>query len=208
MIDWHDKQEDEVQKKLFAACSDYRTVARDRRKGKVGGGPTNMEINTAVNQVEAELSSDELIDALNLRDMPPTSVVDEVVHDVVAAENTRQPRMDVNIGSVRVRVFLSDSASPNDPYFAFDFPEQGEIMVMVNMRHPHISQVRGTDGFANYLRHCVFDSVAEYKTVLQRGEVHPNTVRMYKDGLLRVPIQIEERIDDEDFEDMSGELDA
>ncbi len=53
-------------------------------------------------------------------------------------------------------------------------------------------EIKGTDGVANYLRHCIFDAVAEYKAVIQYKTIHSGTIKMYKDALLRIPLQIED----------------
>lgn len=46
---------------------------------------------------------------------------------------------------------------------------------MIGMEHSAVS---------DYFRHCVYDAIAEYKTMLMRGQIEPNTVRFRKDKLL------------------------
>jgi len=76
----------------------------------------------------------------------------------------------------------------------------GELHVLVNMAHPYLTQITGSaDGLANYLRQCIFDAIAEHKTHIQRGTIHSNTVRFWKDHLLRIPLILDE--DDGDHPD-------
>jgi hypothetical protein len=43
----------------------------------------------------------------------------------------------------------------------------------------------------NFLRHCTYDGVAEWKAYFKAGRIDPDTIKMIKDNLLRVPFEIE-----------------
>lgn len=44
----------------------------------------------------------------------------------------------------------------------------------------------------NYLKHCVYDAVAEWKARKKTSRLDPDTVKMIKDSYLRVKLKIEE----------------
>jgi hypothetical protein len=52
-------------------------------------------------------------------------------------------------------------------------------------------QLKGSDGVLNYLRHCVYDGIAEWKAIHKAAGLNPDTIKILKDQLLRVPFEIE-----------------
>lgn len=101
---------------------------------------------------------------------------------------------------LNVKVFVADDLSDRDFYLTYEVPRDSELHVVVNMAHPYLTQITGSaDGLANYLRQCIFDAIAEHKTYIQRGTIHSNTVRFWKDHLLRIPLILDE--DDGDHPD-------
>ncbi|MHB8621675.1 MAG: hypothetical protein ACYDAG_19280, partial [Chloroflexota bacterium] len=89
------------------------------------------------------------------------------------------------------RVYVSPLSS-FEPYVVTDCPIPDEVVVIINTSHPHWSQLKGSDGVANYLRHCTYDAVAEWQAGHLTVPLDPNTVKMLKDRLLRVPFEMEE----------------
>ena len=61
----------------------------------------------------------------------------------------------------------------------------------MNLKHPHFSELRGAEGVLNYLRHCVYDSLAEWKARQRTATPDPDTMKMLKDGFLRLSMKIE-----------------
>jgi len=62
---------------------------------------------------------------------------------------------------------------------------------VINMQHPHLTQIEGSQGVLNYFRHCVYDGVAEWQARHKAGRLDPETVKMLKDKLLRLACNIE-----------------
>jgi len=50
-------------------------------------------------------------------------------------------------------------------------------------------QLEGTESVKDYLRQCIYDSAAEWQARAQVSRVDPDTVKLPKDHLLRVPLQ-------------------
>ena len=84
-----------------------------------------------------------------------------------------------------------EARSVNDPYVAVDAAQEKEVAVIVNMSHPHISQIEGSMGLLNYLRHCMYDGLAEWQARRRHANLDPDTIKFLKDNLLRLSGEIE-----------------
>ena len=94
--------------------------------------------------------------------------------------------------------FLPADISPTEPYVTVESTSPKEVIVIVNAAHPHWAELKGAEGVLNYLRHCTFDGIAEWKARHKAARIDPDTIKMLKDGLLRVPLHMEEHsVDDE-----------
>lgn len=88
-----------------------------------------------------------------------------------------------------VKVYLSKDMSPNDSYVIID-SDKDRKLVIVNVSHPYWGELTTDDGVADYIRQCVYDGVAESKAYFVTGRIEPDTVKLIKDNLLRVPIDL------------------
>jgi hypothetical protein len=48
----------------------------------------------------------------------------------------------------------------------------------------------------NYLRHCTYDAIAEWQARQKARRLDPNTIKLLKDKLLRIPLDIDMATDD------------
>ncbi len=97
----------------------------------------------------------------------------------------------LRIGDHVCKIFISDDYSINDPYYVHEITKES-MVVVVNQNHPHWIELQGSEGVLNYLRHCVYDAIAEWQASMRTAAILPETVRIYKDKLLRLPAQIED----------------
>ena len=100
----------------------------------------------ATNKVSKELTSDELLDVLNLTDLPSADTLDATMKDLVEAESFRDPSMTASLGGFNLKVFLANDLSERDYYFTYEVPIDGELHVVINLAHPYMSQITGSDG--------------------------------------------------------------
>ena len=49
-----------------------------------------------------------------------------------------------------------------------------------------------SETLTNYVRHCVYDGVAEWQALKMLGDIQPYTVKTLNDGLLRLPFQMKQ----------------
>jgi hypothetical protein len=192
-IVWLGDQEEQVEKKLAAACKPFVDLARDRRRPDMQGrgGPSDVEIKTAVDEIKHELSSSELADLINLEDVPPPEVLQQSAQPVLDSIGRRMPDYVAKVGGHEVDLYLAGDLSRNDPYLTVDTASVERVVVAVNLRHPYLEEVSGSVGMRDYLRYCVYDAIAEWQALHKTGSMHPSTIRTIKDGLLRLPSQIE-----------------
>ena len=189
LIDEQNKKE-RVESKLKDLALDYVQVARVYRKGKKDQrGPSEMEVQTGVDELRTEMQSKEFADHIELQDVPAPTAVESANKPILEAAKRAEPRVSATVGDMKCSLYLSTDASPNDPYFATDMPGD-EITVVVNCSHPHWTQLSGSEGVVNYLRHCVYDALAEWKCRRQKAPLQPDTIKMIKDGLLRLSHEI------------------
>ncbi len=189
---WGGDEEEAVETALEEVAADYVAVAKQRRKRDDGtGGPSDQEVSVAVQEFQSELSSAEFADFVTLEDVPPPEAVQANLAPVLEAIAGSDPDFSAAIGDLEIRGYLERDTSANDPYVVVDPAQEEGLTVVVNMVHPHISELSGTDGMLNYLRHCVYDAIAEWKASRGSATIDSNTIKMLKDRLLRVSMEIE-----------------
>jgi hypothetical protein len=81
--------------------------------------------------------------------------------------------------------------SPNDPYVIIESTRTDTaVIVVVNLMHPHWAELTKNESILNYLRHCTYDGVAESKAWQLTGALQADTVKLIKDNLLRIPMEM------------------
>lgn len=195
-INWYGDEEELVEAGLRQACEVYLQTARAARGGQAPGhGPQQVHIDAAVRTLEEELLTPDFLDKLQLDDaLPPDDQIDESNHAVVENAESVDPAFEAALGDMTIRVYIDTLGSVNDPYFVNEDREDNQIVVVVNALHPHWSMLEGENAVVNYLRHCVYDAVAEHRAA-RRNRLEPDTVKRIKDNYLRVSFDVLQRGD-------------
>jgi hypothetical protein len=204
-IMWMGDEEEKVDQGLLDHCGDYKEFAKVRRRGAEGRGPSEVEIQTAVDELTREIESPQLGDIVRLAVIPAPQLVDATIGALIEHAQDAYVTFGGQIADLTIKGFLTTAASPNDPYVAVDATQNNEVMVVVNVEHPHFRQLKGAEGVLNYLRHCTFDAVAEWKARQQQSPLTPQTITILKDQLLRVPFEIEMAENDAPEVDRDGD---
>ena len=189
---WYGGQQEEVERLLKEECADYVEVARRYRKGGARTGPSELDVQAAVIELEDELSSEGLSDLLKLLEVPPPEVVTQVLQPLKLTANDREPDFKANLEGLDLELFgfLMTDVSPNDPYVVVESTNSLRIQIIVNRQHPHWSQLSGSEGVLNYLRHCTYDGIAEWQARRKSASLDPDTIKVLKDRLLRFSLEI------------------
>ena len=190
-INWDGLEEEYVEEGLFEECKPFMETARKSRGGQeVEHGPREVHINAAVQALEEELSTPEFLNALKLEEsLPPLEQIEASNQYVVENASKVEPSLIVALNDMTIRVYIDEIGSPNDPYFVNEDVNENNLAIVVNKQHPHWRMLEGENAVENYLRHCVYDGVAEHRaTRMERLE--SDSVKRLKDNYLRVSFEL------------------
>jgi hypothetical protein len=189
---WMGEELEKVERGLKKYCGEYREFAKIRRKGDEDErGPSDLEIKTAVDEFTRELESPEMSDIVLVDSVPPPAAVADVVRGLLESVDPAEPTFRCGVAGVNIVGYLESALSPNDPYVAVDASHDDLVAVVINQRHPHFAELKGAEGVLNYLRHCTYDAVAEWQARRKAGNLDPETIKILKDRLLRIPLEMQ-----------------
>jgi hypothetical protein len=199
---WLGEQEEQVEAGLQEHCGDYRDIAQEYRKYRDDSRrPSEIETATAIDEFKRELTSPEIVDLIEIEQVPPEEAVVQSVKQITeSVVSTRPDTFTGKIGQLTVRLFVVTDMSPNDPYVTVDATRAEEVIVIINQAHPHWAQLKGSEGVLNYIRHCTYDGIAEWQARSKASRIDPDTIKLLKDKLLRVPFEIEKHAGQADTE--------
>ena len=195
---WRANEEENVEQKLKECCNDYRDIAKTMRKKEDDQRrPTDLEVKAALENLEKELKSPEMVDQININVnvVPPKETIEASNEQILdSIIHTQSPTLQGKIEStppIDWKIFLQDMSS-NDPYVISDSTKKNEITIIVNQNHPYwTTQLSGQNSILGYLHQCTYDSVAEWQARAKVSTIDPDTIKLLKDRLLRVPLTVE-----------------
>ncbi|TSA24355.1 MAG: hypothetical protein D4R67_11970 [Bacteroidetes bacterium] len=189
-----ENEKDQLEALLLKELGDLRQIALEYRKYEADERiPEDIDTDIALVEFEKEIQSPEMQDLISNYDIPPPELVKNTNYSVLDSITKKIiPTLKARIGDLTVFLYLSKEMSPNDPYVIVDSIRLKEsIYVLINMTHPHWGQLKNENSILNFIRHCAYDAVAEWKTYFKIGRIDPDTVKNFKDRLLRLPFEME-----------------
>ena len=186
-------EQEQLEYRLRKRLEHLVTVAKEYRKNADERVQMNILVakKTAVGRIQKEISSKQMRNAM-VEDVPDVDVwvrTSKILRQEVIQKF--KPEVSARIGNTDVSLFLVEDMSPNDPYVIIESTEsESSIIVIINTTHPHWGELNNAESILNFIRHCVYDGVAEWKAYFRVGNVKPNTIKLIKDGLLRLPMKI------------------
>jgi histidine kinase/DNA gyrase B/HSP90-like ATPase len=191
-IVWQGEQEADIENELQKIFVDYISAAKQPIKGAAPTlrNLTDLQVQAAIDDFEVELSSPAVANSVVRDEVPPPEVVEAGLRPLLDTVDPENPTFSAVVGEVKVKGFLASDLSVNDPYVALDATKDNEVIVVINRSHPHMNELDGDVGLRNYLRHCTYDAIAEWKARHRAGTIEPDTIRLLKDQLLRIRMQI------------------
>jgi hypothetical protein len=171
-----------------------RQLAQSYRKTSDGNADraNDAQRTEALNQFEQELELDEIRDFLQTFEPPPNTLVkkaNEKLKDTIVSRF--QPDLKAKLNKTVISVYLVNDMSVNDPYVIIEATKsEASVIVIINLAHPHWSQLTNNESILNFVRHCTYDGVAESKAYFMTGKIEPDTVKLIKDNLLRIPMTL------------------
>lgn len=187
-----DEERDELDAKLEEELSDFRQLALTHRSKK-SASSNEANIDDAISLFEAEIRSPELRDFLKAHKIiPVTRYRNENAAIIKNVTSRVKPSLKVKIDRLSVKLYLVSDLSPNDPYVINEsHKDSEEVIIVVNLAHPHWDELTHKQSILNYIRHCTYDGVAEWECLSRTSKLLPDTIKQIKDGLLRTPFKIQ-----------------
>jgi len=192
---WEGTEEDDLDDQLLEKIGDLRKVAEDFRARETDErAPSDLDLQAAMDHLLNEIASPQAQDVIFINEVPSDEIIatsNRALSESIVLESSDEA-INVNVGPLKIRLYIKDSMSPNDPYVIYDpISEADTVIIIVNRKHPFWNELRGDTGVLNYLRQCVYDGVAEWKAYKKKGEITAETVKYIKDDLMRLPFEIE-----------------
>lgn len=196
-INWHGEEEEMLEAALKEECKSYANTAQRARGGRPQEhGPQPVHVDAAVKTLEEELSTSEFLEKLSLEEvLPPQDQIEATNRQVVQNAEKAEPSFIANVKDMVIKVYIDSIGSPNDPYFINEDKSAQEIVMIVNALHPHWSMLEGENSVLNYLRHCVYDGIAEYRAA-KLARLQPDSIKRLKDSYLRVSFELLQGVDE------------
>jgi hypothetical protein len=171
---------------LVHLASSYRKeaapVGNDRDKFSQG----------AIRTLESEIGSPEFITAYDYDiELPEDIIRDSKKIYLHRVREAFQPSREFNVGNITILLYLVSDQSIYDPYLTIESATDRVLIVVVNQSHPHWNQLDSETSVLNFLRHCIYDGLAEWKSSQRLGKIDADTVKLYKDQFLRIPFSMD-----------------
>ena len=196
-INWDGLEEELVEEGLLNQCKPFMETARKARRGQaVDHGPSDLQVDAAVQALEEELSTPEFLNAMLLEEaLPPLDQIEASNHYVVESATKAEPTFVVVLNEMTIKVYIDSIGSPNDPYFVNEDIDAVNLAIVVNKQHPHWRMLEGESAVVNFLRHCVYDGVAEHRAT-RISRLESDSVKRLKDSYLRVAFELLQNAED------------
>ena len=188
-------EENELETKLLENCGDFKRLAQEYRKYKADEREVDDEdIALALNLFEKELVSPQIKEILFIEEVPPPTLISEsnkVVKDAVIDRSN--PTLNIRINELNIQLYINEDMSPFEPYVIIEATSDiNSVIVIVNKAHPYWKQLNNSESVLNFIRHCAYDGVSEWKAYFKARNLEPQTIKLIKDNLLRLPFLMEE----------------
>jgi len=196
---WRGSEEEDLEEELAKACGEYRMIALRRRSTRDDErGPSEADTELALDELRKELLSPEIIDQISLMPVPASEIIAASKKKITDDAESLSATFQATINTIDIKIYLRTDMSPNDPYFVVESSQDTLVPVVINRAHPHWSQLGDSQDILNYLRHCTYDGLSEWKARKKASRIDPDTIRILKDGFLRLPMSIEEHQSDQE----------
>jgi hypothetical protein len=190
------REQEILETKLKNKLSGLRQIALSYRKDSDERvkKATDAQRDAALNRLEEEIKSDKIKTFLKTFEIPSSMLIKKANESLKNAIVKRfKPNLKARINQLVVSVYLVKDMSPNDPYVIIESTtSETSVIVIINLMHPHWAQLTKSESITNFIRHCTYDGVAEWKAYSATHRIEPDTVKLIKDNLLRIPMSLED----------------
>lgn len=182
-------EEEELESFLCEQTKDYRDYATRRRRPETDQAWSREKVRDLVESMKQEFSSAELKDAITTTTLPPLETILKNNQQMVATLDGADTVMNVEVLPGLRLIVTFQQKSEYEPHLTISAGAQaGTIHVILNGLHPYYSSLEAVDAIHECIRQYIYDAIAEYQVGKQTGKVNPDSVRRFKDNLLRAVI--------------------
>lgn len=194
---WVDDEEEELETKLGELCADAKALAGFIRTSSIPVADDNSDAirYEAIALFESELKSSEIRDKLFNEVIPDERAITSSFQNLLEiTQKNDEPVIELSIGEeediIFIKVFFRN-VSEFEPYVLIEASiENNTLLVVINLLHPYWQELKNLDSYLTFIRHCVYDGIAEWKASKKLGRINHDTVKYIKDILLRLPFEI------------------
>ncbi len=191
---FQDGEQEALELKLKEALGGLRQIALTHRKAPSANRKlaTDAQRDKALNELEHELELEEIRTFLKTYEVPSDRLVkkaNESLKTVIV--NNLRPNLKTRMNRTTISVYLVSDMSPNDPYLIIEATKsETSVIVIINLAHPHWAQLTNDESILNFIRHCTYDGISESKAWFATHSLQPDTIKLIKDNLLRIPMTL------------------
>jgi hypothetical protein len=181
-------EEDELLAFLAEQTKDYRDYAA-RRRGRSSQPWAREKIRDLLESMKGEFASAEMQDAVQHALLPSIDTItknnQQQLISVTEAETVTTVPV---LPDLRVIVSLQEKSEYEPHVTIVAGAEAGTIHVIINGLHPYYCSLETNDAIDECVRQYVYDAISEYRVSKLIGRVNPDSVRRFKNELLRVHV--------------------
>lgn len=189
-----DDDEDILDKNLFEVLADYKRSAEKYRKpDKDDDDDDSIDFRSMVTNLFQSMQRPAFSAAVSDEDILPQEIIvssnEEYYSRMISSEI--KDTYTANISNLKVTVILNSDSTIYEPYLVIRFRSQkDEIGILINRNHPHWKTMESVEAIFNFIKHCIYDGISEWKANWLIGSLEPETIKMIKDRLLRQDLVI------------------
>lgn len=191
-IDWSGQDEHDLLEALKDLCSDYVSKARESRKADVKAVLSRAAAESVAEQTREELEeNDELGATITIVEEGVLPAEDEAeeekVEDLLEGLGTDQMAFTFgNTSLPTMSVGLMDESHPSEPLVRVGFPADDKVALVLNLRHPFLVELVGTDERAlKVLIYMLYVDALIERIARKSPSLSPAQLRAVKDSFLR-----------------------
>jgi len=189
-----DNEEEILDQKLLDSLADYKKAANEYRKPVVSDEDENpIDYKSIVTNLFTEMQNPAFAVAVRHREVLSQDIILESNEEYFTrtTESNVKERYEAQIAGIKVTVIINLYASVYDPYLVIRFrASETELSILINGVHPHFKKLNTGEMIFDFIKHCIYDGLSEWKANWRVNSLEPETIKMIKDHFLRQVLTI------------------
>jgi hypothetical protein len=185
---FEEDEEGELEQFLVEQTRDFRDYAA-RRRGRTSQPWAREKVRDLLESMKGEFASAEMQDVVQHSLLPPIdTIVKNNQQQLTSVTEAEQLTIVPVSPDLRVMVSLQERSEYEPHVTIVAGAEAGTIHVIINGLHPYYCSLETNDAIDECIRQYVYDAISEYRVSKLMGKVNPDSVRRFKNEILRVHV--------------------